>query len=255
MRRRGPARAGEGEDRATLIDLVLAGRDALVIGRGDEPEFKTIKLLDAKARVTVLGGSFTEGLRRLASRNPRRVRLVLGEPTVALVIKMVEEKAPLAVFISTGDGSLDERLSDALKAVKSRVPLVCVVDEPRLNDFNMPAIAKVGDIRVGVSTGGRSPAMAGILRRRLEEAITPEDVLQVRLQGFIRKASKRRLKDPASRKVFAYKVIRDRRIGALLRKKDYARARRRAEEMLVEEATARGISDSLPTRVEATRRA
>jgi precorrin-2 dehydrogenase/sirohydrochlorin ferrochelatase len=219
-----------------LIDLDLAGEDALVVGVGDEPEFKTIKLLDAKARVTVIGGSFTEGLRKLASRNPRRVRLVTAEPTIESVAEAVEEIAPAVVFIWTGDRGLDERLSDMVRAARPRVPLICVVDEPRLNDFNMPAIAKLGDIMVGVSTGGRSPAMAGILRRRIEKVITPEDVLQVKLQGLIRKASRKRLKDAASRKDFAYKVIHDGRIRELLRKKDYVGARRRAEKMLLEEA-------------------
>ena len=219
-----------------LIDLDLAGKDALVVGVGDEPEFKTIKLLAAKARVTVMGGSFTDGLRKLASRNPRRVRLVAAEPTIESVAKAVEDTAPRVVFFWTGDRSLDERLSDIVRAARPRVPLVCVVDEPRLNDFNMPAIAKLGDITVGVSTGGKSPAMAGILRRRIENVITPEDVLQVKLQGLIRKASRKRLRDAASRKDFAYKVIHDGRIGELLRKKDYAGARRRAEKLLLEEA-------------------
>ena len=114
-----------------------------------------------------------------------------------------------------------------------------MVDEPGLNDFNMPAIARKGDIRVGVSTGGKSPAMAAILRDKIEEVITPADVLQVRLQGYIRKEARKRLKDAASRKEFAYRVIMDRSIGALLRKKDYQEARKLAEEMLERESSAR----------------
>lgn len=220
-----------------LVDLVLSGKDALVVGSGLEPEFKTKKLLDAEARVTVLGESFTKQLSRLASRDPGRIRLVRAKPTPASVANAIEETSPRVVFISTGDSVLDETLSDAARAAGSKTPLVCVVDDPRLNDFNMPAIAKAGDISVGVSTGGRSPAMAGILRRKIEKMITEEDVLQVRLQGYIRKASKSRLKDAASRKEFAYKVIRDKQVGALLKKGDYAGAKRLAERMLREEAS------------------
>jgi siroheme synthase-like protein len=154
----------------------------------------------------------------------------------------VKEKDPKVVFISTGNPGLDEELSEAVRA-HGRGALICVVDEPRLNDFNMPAIAMIGDIRVGVSTGGRSPAMAAILRGKIEKVVTRQDVLQVRLQGHIRKESRKRLKDAASRKEFAYKVIRDRRIGALLRRNDYAGARRRAEKMLEEEeASAKGVA-------------
>ncbi len=229
-----------------LIDLVLSGKQTLIVGEGKEPEYKALKLLDAKAKVTVVGESFTAGLRRMASKSKGRVSLISAKPTREVVLRAVQETHPRVVFISTGNPELDEELSEVARAAHESAPLVCVVDEPRLNDFNMPAIAKLGDIRVGVSTGGRSPAMAGILRRRIEKVITPEDVLQVRLQGYIRKASRKRLKDAASRKEFAYKVIRDRRIGALLRKRDYSAARRLAEKMLLQEAstTAGSTSDA-----------
>jgi precorrin-2 dehydrogenase / sirohydrochlorin ferrochelatase len=213
---------------------VLAGRHALIVGEGREPEYKALKLLDAEAKVTVIGESFTAGLRRTASKRKGQVRLVSARPSVDAVLGALQETDPIVVFVSTGHPELDEELSEAVRTSRGRSPLVCVVDEPRLNDFNMPAIAKVGDIRVGVSTGGKSPAMAGILRGRIEKVITPQDVLQVKLQGFIRKESRKRLKGSASRKEFAYKVIQDRRIGALLRRRDYAGARKLAEEMLRE---------------------
>lgn len=226
-----------------LIDIVLAGEQTLIVGEGKEPEYKAFKLLDAKARVTVVGESFTDGLRRMASKSGGRVSLISSKPTRETVLRAVREKDPRVVFISTGDPGLDEELSEAVRAAQGRAPLICVVDEPRLNDFNMPAIAMIGDIRVGVSTGGRSPAMAALLRGKIEKVVTPQDVLQVRLQGHIRKESRKRLKDAASRKEFAYKVIRDRRIGALLRKNDYAGARRRAEKMLEEEeVSAKGVA-------------
>jgi precorrin-2 dehydrogenase / sirohydrochlorin ferrochelatase len=219
-----------------LIDLVLAGKQTLIVGEGKEPEYKALKLLDAKAKVTVVGESFTDGLRRAAAKSHGEVSLISARPTQEAVLRVVQEKDPSVIFISTGRPELDEELLEAIRASHGWAALICVVDEPRLNDFNMPAIAKIGDIRVGVSTGGKSPAMAGLLRDKIEKVITPQDVLQVRLQGYIRKESRKRLKDAASRKEFAYKVIRDRRIAALLKKNDYPGARRRAEKILLEEA-------------------
>jgi precorrin-2 dehydrogenase / sirohydrochlorin ferrochelatase len=226
-----------------LIDIVLAGEQTLIVGEGKEPEYKTFKLLDAKARVTVVGGSFTDGLRKIASKSKGQVSLISAKPTREVVVRAVREKGPRVVFISTGDPRLDEELAQAVRATYGRAALICVVDEPRLNDFNMPAIAMMGDIRVGVSTGGRSPAMAAVLRGKIEKVVTRQDVLQVRLQGYIRKESRKRLKDAVSRKEFAYEVIRDRRIGLLLKKNDYAGARERAEKML-EEASGRGVPNS-----------
>jgi precorrin-2 dehydrogenase len=226
-----------------LIDLLLAGEDALVVGKGDEIEHKAVMLVDAKAGVTVLGEGPTGRLEALASRHPERVALVRARPTPAAVRKMVERTSPRVVFISTGDTRLDERLSEAARGARSRAPLVCVVDDPRLNDFNMPAIAKIGDLRIGVSTGGKSPAMAGILRRRIQRMITPQDVLQVRLQGYIRKASRGRLKDASARKALAYRVIQDEGVRDRLKRRDYAGAKMLAEEMLADASAAasRGV--------------
>jgi siroheme synthase (precorrin-2 oxidase/ferrochelatase) len=245
-----------------LVDLILDGRHALVVGDGTEPEFKTVKLLDSRAVVTVIGENFTQGLQRMAFRKQGRVRLISARPTVETVLEKVEEIEPVVVFISTGDPELDEELSGAIRkrtermrngareggaphpgrdgAPASASPLICAVDEPWLNDFNMPAIAKRGDIRVGVSTGGKSPAMAGTLRRRIEGIIKEEDVLQVRLQGYIRRASRKRLGDAASRKEFAYKIIHDEKIGTLLRKDKYEAAKERAEKLLSEQAASQG---------------
>jgi precorrin-2 dehydrogenase/sirohydrochlorin ferrochelatase len=231
-----------------LIDFVLTGEHTLIVGEGQEPEFKALKLLDGEAKVTVVGRSFTDGLRSLASRKKGKVSLILAEPTKALVLRTIREKEPRVVFISTGRREVDEELSRAVRGRYGRAILICVVDEPRLNDFNMPAIAKMGDIRIGVSTGGKSPAMAGVLRRKIEKVITRQDVLQVRLQGYIRKVSRTRLRDAASRKEFAYRVIGDKTVGALLKKEKYAEARRRAEKMLMEaeKASAAGNSAGPP---------
>jgi siroheme synthase-like protein len=226
-----------------LIDMVLAGEQALIVGSGKEPEYKTLKLLDAKANVTVVGESFTDGLQKIASKSKGRVSLVSAKPTKATVLRAVREKRPRVVFISTGDPELDEELSQAVRASPGNAALICVVDDPRLNDFNMPAIAMIGDIRVGVSTGGRSPAMAAILRSKIEKAITRQDVLQVRLQGHIRKKSRKSLKDAASRKEFAYKLIGDKTIAAMLKKDDYVGAKRRAEKMLEEASVSGGAGN------------
>jgi len=215
-----------------LVDLMVDGREALVVGGGREPEFKALKLLDSGARVTVLAESFTPGLRRLR----KKVRLVKAPLDKASVRRAVEEREPRVVFVSTGDSDLDQELSRTVRASGRRNAIVCVVDDPRLNDFNMPAIAKLGDIRVGISTGGLSPAMASVIRQRIEDVITPEDIAQVRLQGHLRSIARGTLKDAGSRKELAYRVIKDRKIGALLREGRYREAEERADRMLASAA-------------------
>ncbi|MGI0079031.1 MAG: hypothetical protein ACRECH_05355, partial [Nitrososphaerales archaeon] len=68
-----------------------------------------------------------------------------------------------------------------------------------------------------VSTRGLSPAMAGLLRRKIESLIDKEEILQVRLQGEVRSEIKRSIKDPSQRKKLIYRLIRDKRIFSLLK--------------------------------------
>jgi siroheme synthase (precorrin-2 oxidase/ferrochelatase) len=150
-----------------LIDLLLVGKRALIVGEGKEPEFKALKLLDAKATVTVVGERFTDGLRRTASKRRGKVSLISARPTPAAIRKKVEEIDPRVVFISTGNPELDEELSEAVRTIRGGAALICVVDEPRLNDFNMPAIAKKGDIRGGRVLRWLGPSGGGSRRSSL----------------------------------------------------------------------------------------
>ena len=81
----------------------------------------------------------------------------------------------------------DSKLNlDLVKAAKSAGCMVYSVDNPALSDFILPAVARVGDVKIAVSTSGKSPAMARALRERIEQMITPEDLLEIQLQSHVR---------------------------------------------------------------------
>jgi siroheme synthase-like protein len=210
-----------------LVDLIVGGKQAVIVGGGEEAELKASKLLDGGAKVTIVSAKFTPRLRELGLR--RRVRLVGSEPSESALREILGRTKPILVFVSTGDEALDGRTARVARSVGA---LVCVVDRPKLNDLNMPAVAKLGSVRVAVSTEGMSPAMASILRKRIEKLISREDVLQVRLQGKLRETSKNRLPDAASRRDFVYGIIHDERIRRLLRRNRYLEAERLAMKML-----------------------
>ena len=52
--------------------------------------------------------------------------------------------------------------------------MVYSVDDPAQSDFILPAVAHVGDVKIAVSTSGKSPAMARALRERIEKMVTPQ---------------------------------------------------------------------------------
>lgn len=205
-----------------LVDLNLSGKNALVIATSDEAEMRVKQLLSEGANVTVQTiDSPTKELRR-ASELGKIILLNAGKDEYASILKVMR---PFISVISTGNVRKDEKIAEYARTISR---LVYVVDRPNLNDLNMTGVAKIGDIRVAVSTRGLSPAMAGLLRRKIESVIHKEDVLQVRLQGEVRSEIKRSIKDPSQRKKVIYKLIRNKKIFSLLKSdrfedaKDYA---------------------------------
>ena len=63
---------------------------------------------------------------------------------------------------------------------------VNVVDDPQAGDVILPAVARRGELRIAVSTGGASPALAQRLRERLEDEFGPEYGELVALLGRLR---------------------------------------------------------------------
>lgn len=212
-------------DRGLLIDLNLERKRALILGGGKEAELKAEKLADGGADIGVVALRFTKGLRAMAAEG--KVELITMDPSRAG--PLIERESPAVVFISTGRPRLDEALAKAGRSAKC---LVCVVDTPALNDFNMPAIAKLGPVRVAISTGGRSPAMAKVLRQRIEQSIRPEDLLQVELQNSVRRQMHDAVGNPHDRKRLVYAIISDEEIARFLRDADLERAKARALQMI-----------------------
>ena len=208
-----------------LVDLALIGKKALIIGRGEEVRIRAKQLATEGAKVAILADEETRSKNDFGrAENFEFLRAELGRWRSVL-----QQMHPFMVVVSTGKLSEDEKIATFARDLAN---LVYVVDRPDLNDINMAGIAKLGDVRVAISTGGLSPAMAGILRRKIESIITHEDILLVKLQGEVRKAMKNTVTDPEARKRLVYKLIRDKKIISLLRSKKYDQAKIRALELI-----------------------
>ena len=81
----------------------------------------------------------------------------------------------------------------------------------------MTCSTSVCDVRIAVSTDGKSPAMAKKLRQRIEELITKEDLLQIKLQERMRAVLKERIGDQKVRRKVLYKILEDEKVKTLLR--------------------------------------
>ena len=212
-----------------LIDLLLSGKDVVIFGGGKEATFKVKKVLDDNPKLIVISRTFSDEIREIAKNNSiNLIEFDLGGDLSGLKGKI--QNLDVAI-VATDNADLNMKVSDFAREFDA---LVCVVDTPDLCDFAMPAIAKLGDIRVGISTNGKSPAMAAVIRRRIESTITETDLLHIKLQEHVRQIGKHHIENFDDRKKVLYKIIDDRRIDDLLREKKFEEAKVLAENMIME---------------------
>ncbi len=112
------------------------------------------------------------------------------------------------VVAATDDGELNKQIRQAAKARKL---LINVADKPELCDFYLGSIVKKGDLKLGISTNGKSPTVAKRIKEVLNTALPDE--LDITLQ---------QLNDLRNTLTgdFAYKVKELNRITAVLSNKD-----------------------------------
>ena len=168
--------------------LDLRGRRCLVVGGGEVGERKARALLEYGAHVIVVSPTVTAGLAALA---------VVGRIVERLrPFRRADLRGCALVMAATGDPVVD----DAVAALAHRArALVNVADRPERCDFILPSVLQRGDLQIAVSTGGRSPALAREIRRRLETVFGPEYAELIARTGRARQAARAAAPTPAAR--------------------------------------------------------
>jgi len=137
--------------------LDLRRRRCLVVGGGPVGERKARDLLDCGASVVVVSPTTTPGLAALVAAG-----LVVHR---ARRFRRWDVRGCAVVIAATGEASVDAAVA---AEARRRHALVNVVDNPTHCDFIVPSVLRRGPLQIAVSTGGRSPALAREIRRRLE---------------------------------------------------------------------------------------
>lgn len=75
------------------------------------------------------------------------------------------------VVAATNNNALNQEIREAAKL---RGLLINVADKPELCDFYLGSIVKKGDLKIGISTNGKSPTIAKRLKEVLNESIPEE---------------------------------------------------------------------------------
>jgi precorrin-2 dehydrogenase/sirohydrochlorin ferrochelatase len=194
-----------------FIDLKLAGKNVMVVGGGAEAYRKTQSFLDSGATIWLISRKFSVEIIRLGE--DKKVALLKANIKDAKSFVNSLHPKPDLLLAVTDNSKLNLELVEAAKTYKS---MVYAVDNPTVSDFILPAIAKLGDVKVAVSTGGRSPAMAHILRERIEKLVTSQDLLWIELQAKMREILKEHIPDAKKRGKILYEILNNNNIKQVL---------------------------------------
>jgi len=140
------------------VCLEITGKLCVVVGGGSVAERKVSGLITAGAEIRVVSPQLTSTLAGLAEEG-RIEWLNRGYRDSDL-------DGALLVFAATDNREVQQAV--ARQAGRSG-QLVNVVDEPGRCTFQIPAVVRRGDLLLAVSTAGKSPAVAAMIRHQLEE--------------------------------------------------------------------------------------
>jgi len=213
-----------------IVDLNLVGKLVIVIGGGIEGTRKVKSLLGQNCKIMVVSNRLNKFLLELA--NEGKIDIVKTTLKDADLIDKFEK--PFLVLACTNDRSLNRELVNKAKKVGA---FAYAADDPVVSDLTYLSIINIDDtVFVAISTKGKSPAMARILRIKAESTlrrlIRKEDVEYVKLSNFARGAARGVLKDSNARKKYLYSVIKDKKINSLIKSKNFDDAKSTAIKML-----------------------
>jgi len=160
-----PAKTADGNQLFPVF-LKLNELHTLLVGAGNVGFEKLGAILNnsTEAKVTIIAEQVSDEVYNLAERFPK----------VSIFKKSFAEddlKDVNIVVVATGNEALNNYIR---QLAKQHNLLINVADKPSLCDFYLGSIVQKGDLKVAISTNGKSPTVAKRLKEVLNESIPEE---------------------------------------------------------------------------------
>jgi precorrin-2 dehydrogenase / sirohydrochlorin ferrochelatase len=192
----------------TPLLLEMKDKNVLIVGAGEVGERRALRFLEAGAKVVINTERALDKLEEMgAILKPRKE------------LSHWVEWADLVVTASA-DSNLNQEV-----AILSKEKLINRADLPEEGNLIVPSAFFIGDVQISIFTQKKSPLMAKELRKRIQNVIREEDVLQLELQYFARQLLKEKLGDQKKRRDYLYQILNDKNIKELLKKGELNQAR------------------------------
>lgn len=169
------------------VNLNLDNMEIIIVGGGKVALRKCMNFLEFGKSVTVLAPDFDSRFLELGNK----VDLIND------IFKEVYIDKFDIVVAATDDKEVNEEIACICRK-KSK--LINVVDSRDLSDFTVSSYVKRGDLLIGISTGGKIPALSAKIRRDLEEIYDESFAEYVDLLGELREKIIKKYEDKTERK-------------------------------------------------------
>ncbi|QPR88288.1 siroheme synthase CysG [Aeromonas hydrophila] len=207
----------------------LDNKPVLLVGGGEVAERKARLLLDAGAQLTVVAPELDPELAELAANGS--IEWLAGE------FAPQQLAGKWLVVAAT-----DRREVNALvyqSANQARI-FANVVDDPKRSSFIMPSIIDRSPLMVAISSGGKAPVLARLLREKLE-ALLPQHLGAIAaFAGSLRERVKARFASMGERRRFWERLLGADRLGQALARGDSASANQLADSLFADESQTGG---------------
>jgi precorrin-2 dehydrogenase/sirohydrochlorin ferrochelatase len=197
--------------------LDLRGKKCVVVGGGRVAERKVKALAASGADVHVISPQLVAALERLRAKGAIR--------HIARAYRKGDLRDAFLVFAATSDEDINRTVS------RDAPFLVNVADAPALANFIVPAVVKSGPLKIAVSTGGASPALAASVRRELEVLYGKDVGRYLLLIGKLRKEVMETVVDSKAREVF-FRMAGSAEILGIIRNEGFMKAKAKIMERL-----------------------
>lgn len=167
----------------------IDNKNILVVGGGNIAKAKISRLLQFTSRITVIAEASD------IDYVPVRIK------------SFSEEDLDGMDLVVLAMGKPEKEIEIAKKCIEKGI-LVNSASAPNAGNFYMPSLIKKGDLSIGISTGGYSPAYSRYLREEIERLI-PEKIDEILLRlGVIRSKLKEEIQDQSRRSKIFREVMR-----------------------------------------------
>ena len=181
----------------------LNNKPCLLVGGGEVAERKARLLMEAGAVISVVAPTFTPQF--MQWQNEQRLQCFTAEFSVA-------DLADKWLVIAATD---NEQVNQLVYQQATEQRIFCnVVDSPKQASFIMPSVIDRSPIMVAISSGGKAPVLARILREKMEQWLPNSLGALAQLAGKLREQVKQRFAPMGARRYFWERFFADKALQA-----------------------------------------